>query len=66
MHDLFGKMQKASGLTLKPAKCILIPLACACTDGNIEVIRAWLRDNIPDWANFNICDVGKYLGIYVG
>ncbi len=59
-------MRLASGLTLKPAKCILIPLACTCSGANVGRIRAWLRENIPGWADFNICDMGKYLGIFVG
>jgi len=66
MHGLFEKIRRVSGLTLKPKKCIAILTACAVTPHNLKVVRAWLRDNIPEWANFQISGCGKYLGVYIG
>ena len=59
-------MRKASGLTLKPSKCILIPLACDTSSVNIDRILGWLRANIPEWSHMNIKNMGKYLGVVIG
>ncbi len=32
----------------------------------MSIIRQWLRQEIPEWAAFQISNAGKYLGIYMG
>jgi len=66
LFKLFSLMKKASGLTLKPSKCILIPLACDASPENIEGILGWLRVNIPEWSHMCIRNMGKYLGVVIG
>ena len=66
LKTLFSLMTRASGLTLKPAKCILIPLACDVTPENVDRIHGWLGENIPEWASMNVKNMGKYLGIFIG
>ena len=66
LHGLFERMRKASGLTLKPAKCVLIPLCCECSESNVGVPRQWLRQYLPQWAEIDIKGMGKYLGVFVG
>jgi len=65
-HDGFSRFKRISGLTLKPKKCVLILTTCIASPGNVEVIRKWLRAHCPEWANFQISNVGKYLGFQMG
>ena len=60
VFHLFARMTKASGLTLKPSKCVLIPLAFELTAENVATLREWLRINIPAWCDIQICSKGKY------
>ncbi len=56
----------ASGLHLKPVKCVLI---VSCTELNpalVQAIRAWLLVNTPEFADFAIQASGKYLGWHLG
>ena len=55
-----------ANLKLKPAKCIIIPLACTLTDEIVQQIQDWLTEHIPDWKHFKIRNAGKYLGFYIG
>ena len=66
VYKLFTKYTKATGLTLKPKKCVMILTACALTPENVAIIRRWLKDNIPEWEDFQIAARGKYLGIHIG
>ena len=63
---IFEQARKASGLTLKPAKCILILLTHVDNEHNVSCVRAWLEANVPAWASFSICNQGKYLGFHLG
>ena len=65
IHKLFEEIRKASGLTLKPRKCIVIIL--------VELSRAyekglsdWIGSIIPTWSQFKVQRYGKYLGFYLG
>ena len=65
VHKLFEQVRKASGLTLKPRKCIviiLVELERAYEDGLCE----WIGSIIPAWSNFKVQRYGKYLGFYLG
>ena len=60
----FDKYQKVSGLTLKPAKCIMILLNVEATEFNVGIVREWIAQNCPGWENFKITNTGKYLGFF--
>ena len=64
--ELFEAFRKVSLLTLKPKKCIIVPLTVATSGWNCGLISEWLSVNIPEWAHFNIVPSAKYLGIYLG
>ena len=32
----------------------------------MNLIRLWLKEHIPKWAEFAICSNGKYLGFVIG
>ena len=66
MHGLFEKYRLATGLTLKPSKCVAILVGTACTEENIHTLRNWLNINIPEWKHFKVETRGKYLGVYIG
>ena len=63
--DLFGIFEIArcvAGLSLNTKTCVIVPLLCVFTDELRNSIRAWLHANLPQWAEFDISDAGKYLG----
>ena len=66
LHKWFTKVTKASGLILKPAKCVLVLTTVSASEHNISRIREWLAVNIPEWSNFQIRSSAKYLGIHIG
>ena len=66
LWKLFESFRKVSLLTLKPRKCILIPLTVDSSERNCIALKDWLREFIPEWAHFNIVSASKYLGIYLG
>ena len=66
LFTLFARMTKASGLTLKPSKCVLIPTAFDLTAENVASLREWLARYIPAWKDMQICSKGKYLGLFIG
>ena len=66
MYKLFTIYHRVSGLVLQPSKCIIILDSVSATASNICIVREWLRANIPSWADFQITDAAKYLGVYLG
>ena len=66
IYLIFEQARKATGLTLKPNKCVSIMESHLDTDHNIGCVRAWLRANIPAWDIFLISNHGKYLGFFIG
>ena len=54
LFRLFSRMTKASGLTLKPSKCVLIPTAFELTAENVASLREWLGRHIPAWQDMQI------------
>ena len=65
-YDLFAQIKVASGLTLKPSKCILI-ITCLKVCPKLSVsVQSWLKLNLPGWENFDIRNNGKYLGVWIG
>jgi len=63
---IFEAFRKASLLTLKPRKCIIVPLTVECSEANVAAIRMWLSEFLPDCTHFKILPTAKYLGIYLG
>jgi len=66
LFPVFRLAQAIAGLTLKPQKCILIPVFAKFSDDIMKFFKTWLQDNIPEWSAFNIRPVGKYLGFWLG
>ena len=66
VHRLFELFRRASGLTLKPVKCIGIIVALEATEVNMRAIRDKVTQHIPEWKNLRLAPLGKYLGIYIG
>jgi hypothetical protein len=63
---IFEAFRKASLLTLKPRKCIIVPLTVECSEANVAAIRMWLSEFLPDCTHFKILPTARYLGIYLG
>ena len=51
VFKLFEDFGLVSLLTLKPAKCVLITSVCATSTWNVDMIRAFLRRNVPAWTS---------------
>ncbi len=56
---------KFGGLKLKPAKCKLIVL-CEWSDEVGKALKQWLAVFLPEWSEFQLVSVGKYLGFFLG
>ena len=65
LFDVFFFAKKYANLTLKPQKCVLVPLVPHSFE-MVSRVKAWLRANIPSWANFRVEDSAKYLGFMLG
>ena len=44
------KASDLAGLTLKPIKCVMVPLV-PFSEALVVNLRAWLSDNISDWGS---------------
>jgi len=66
MGSAFSLFSRCSGLFLSPRKCVIVLNSVRTTAENIAVVRAWLRDNLPAWANFEIANCARYLGFLMG
>ena len=66
LYILFKEFQVVSGLGLHPGKCNLILTSVQVNQQTEEVVRRWLRGNIPEWENIVISNVGTYLGVALG
>ena len=62
----FRYAARACGLLLKPAKCVLIFSCVELNDEFIAAVKLWLRESIPECAEFQIAASGKYLGWNLG
>ena len=63
---LFQDFEAASNLKLKPKKSILVPTVFELTKWNLDMIRAWLRRNVPHLEQLIVRDSAKYLGFFIG
>jgi len=66
LEPIFHLAPKLAGLTLKPAKCVVVPISAPLDDNLARIIKEWLAQHIPCWKNFKIQSAGKYLGIVMG
>jgi len=66
MEPIFDLAELLAGLTLKPAKCVLIPTSAPFDEALVYSMKVWLSTNIPKWSNFQIRPAAKYLGIVMG
>lgn len=64
--SLFERLRKATGLTLKPRKCVGTVVSITLSDLNFGMIKQYLPQVIPEWKNFLFQSKGKYLGIFIG
>ena len=63
---IFENYRQLTGLTLKPAKSIIVLLAHLVSTHNKDCVHNWLTDNIPSWAGMDIVSHAKYLGFLLG
>ena len=66
MYIIFYKAEIAAGLTLKPIKCVLVPLSATMDPIIIQGLRAFLAAHVPAWLSFTIDSTAEYLGIWLG
>ena len=65
LEPIFGQAFRLAGLTVKPAKCVLV-LLTPFMQKLCDKLVDWLRVNLPTWAKFKMKAAGKYLGFYLG
>lgn len=68
-YEICCRFEQATGLALKPTKCVLVPLRVHEEGGeqqNSARYRDALRLVAPGWRDFTICDGVGYLGFRVG
>ena len=65
MFTVFSVSEQIAGLTLKPPKCVIVPLV-PFSNELVLSIKRWLALNIPHWVNFAIKPCAKYLGFFLG
>jgi len=53
-------------MKLKPSKCFIVVGVVKLTQEIVLAIRGWLARNIPEWKDFQIVSVAKYLGVFIG
>ena len=66
LYLCYTDIAAVSNLTLKPKKCIIVPLAEVVNDIVVSNIKSWLCTHIPPWKDFIIQSYGKYLGYIIG
>jgi hypothetical protein len=54
LYPIFCQARVLAGLTLKPIKCVLVPLSAPLTRASKYDIQKWLERKIPEWVNFNL------------
>ena len=62
---VFRAVKLVSALALKPKKRKIVIMK-KVSEASSGEIRTWLAQNLPEWTDLVICEVGKYLGFLVG
>ncbi len=60
LFPVFQCAQDLAGLTLKPVKCVIVPLV-PFSEEVVLGIQGWLANHIPAWRHFSIRPTAKYL-----
>ena len=66
VHGVFKLAEWIGGLTLKPSKCVIVPIGETFSEELTSRIKKWISENIPDWTDFDIRPMAKYLGAVLG
>ena len=64
--SIFRLASKVAGLHLKPTKCVIVLTCISLSEDIVLAVKAWLTQEVPDFANFILSDCGKYLGWILG
>lgn len=62
----FSLSESISDLKLRTRKCVIVLNSIRATPANVSVIRQWLSEHIPAWADLIIGNCARYLGFYMG
>ena len=66
MKDIFDLAQALAGLSLKPSKVHIVPVAHKSSACQLAVVKQWLATNVTEWADSKVAHTAKYLGAYLG
>ena len=66
LRPVFAAIRAAAGPSLKPRKCVIVPTDSPFSAELASRIKAWLKESIPQWADFRIEPSARYLGFYLG
>ncbi|CAK0907052.1 unnamed protein product, partial [Prorocentrum cordatum] len=66
LFRIFGLAAQLAALHLNISKCQILPLAGPITDPIKQLYKLKLKALIPSWAAFEIVEVIKYLGMFLG
>ena len=66
LYPIFVAIGRAAGPSLKPSKCVLVPIGHEFALELAGMFKTRLQFNIPEWACFEIKAAGKYLGFWLG
>ena len=66
VYKIFSDFEQATNLHLKPSKSIIIPTVFKLSNWNLDMLRAWLRRNVPKWVDLVVRSSSKYLGFFLG
>ena len=63
---IYEQCKSATGLALKPPKCVIVPTGIEWHHDLEPAIQSWLQTNIPQWAHFKVKPYAVYLGFFLG
>ena len=63
---IFSVAKLASGLSHNMKKCVLVPLWAKFSLQRAHVLKDWLATHLPHWNAFQIAEMVKLLGAFVG
>ena len=66
VEPVFQVAKDIAGLTLKPSKCVIVPLVGSLNEDIAAMYSDWMATHVPNWRNFKIQEAGKYLGFWLG
>lgn len=66
VRAVFRVAELSANTFVQPMKCVIVPVARKCDPATIELVRAYLSENLPEWRCFQVAGRGVYLGVAVG